>query len=172
MSDKDAATTQPDGGQTGVEQSIHAHEVQVIAHAVQRHNPEGCIPRHILLVEDDASLAKVEADVLQAHGYAVVIAENGEIALRFLREVIPDLVLLDLSLPGTITGWDILRELRATDHTTTLPVLLTSSEVAVHRRMRTRGEGRSTLDHLPKPYPMQTLLKRIARMLAIEPSGY
>jgi hypothetical protein len=37
-------------------------------------------------------------------------------------------------------------------------------------QIRVRGETKTTLDHLPKPYPMQTLLKRIERMLTIEPS--
>jgi DNA-binding response OmpR family regulator len=57
----------------------------------------------------------------------------------------------------------ILRKYSAT------PVLLTSAESAVNRQIRIRGETRSTLDLLPKPYLMQTLLKRIERMLTIAP---
>jgi DNA-binding response OmpR family regulator len=49
------------------------------------------------------------------------------------------------------------------------PVLLTSAESAVNRQIRIRGETRSTLDLLPKPFLMQTLLKRIERMLTIAP---
>lgn len=124
---------------------------------------------HILLVEDDASLARLEASILTAQGYIVTLVENGELALNILREVVPDLVLLDLDLPGTVNGWDVLKALRAYADTNSTPVLLTSAEATAQKRLRTSGEARSTLDHLPKPYPIQTLLKRIDRMLGMTP---
>lgn len=127
--------------------------------------------RHILLVEDDTSLARLESGILTAHGYTVTRVESGELALNALHETILDLVLLDLDLPGAVNGWDVLRALRAHTDTSLTPVLLTSSEATVHKRLRTRGETRSTLDHLPKPYPIQTLLKRIERMLGMTPEG-
>jgi DNA-binding response OmpR family regulator len=124
---------------------------------------------HILLVEDDASLARLEADILMARGYIVTPVENGELALNVLREVIPDLVLLDLDLPGAVNGWDVLQALRAYAGTSETPVLLTSAEATAQKHLRMRGEARSTLDHLPKPYPVQLLLKRIKRMLDMTP---
>lgn len=124
---------------------------------------------HILLVEDDASLARLEAGILMARGYIVTLVENGELALNVLREVVPDLVLLDLDLPGAVNGWDVLKALRAYAGTSTTPVLLTSAEATAQKHLRTRGEARSTLDHLPKPYPVQLLLKRIERMLDMTP---
>lgn len=127
------------------------------------------VRRHILLVEDDALLARLESGILTAHGYTVTRVESGELALNTLREITPDLVLLDLDLPGTVSGWDVLRALRAYSGTSVTPVLLTSAEATAHKHLRTRGEARSTLDHLPKPYPIQTLLKRIERMLGLTP---
>lgn len=124
---------------------------------------------HILLVEDDPSLASLEAGVLMARGYIVTLVETGELALNVLREVVPDLVLLDLDLPGMVNGWDVLKALRAYAGTSTTPVLLTSAETTAQKHLRTRGEARSTLDHLPKPYPIQILLKRIERMLGMTP---
>lgn len=124
------------------------------------------ILRQILLVEDDTSLARLEAGILSARGYIVEVATSGELAISALHQAIPDLVLLDLDLAGPVTGWDVFKALRNLART---PVLLTSAESAVRRHMRTQGESRSTLDHLPKPYPMQALLRRIERMLAMEP---
>ena len=124
------------------------------------------ILRQILLVEDDTSLARLEAGILSARGYAVAVATSGELAISALHQAIPDLVLLDLDLAGPVTGWDVFKALRRLART---PVLLTSAESAARRHMRTQGESRSTLDHLPKPYPMQALLRRIERMLAMEP---
>jgi DNA-binding response OmpR family regulator len=119
--------------------------------------------QRILVVEDDPTLAAVESEVLTAHGYTVVTVHSGELAITTLRHLIPDLVVLDLELTGNITGWEVLQELRTI---AAIPVLITSSSVAAVRTyMRDSGETRSTLDHLPKPYPMQTLLKRVKRML-------
>lgn len=124
---------------------------------------------HILLVEDDALLARLEASILTAYGYVVTSVENGELALNTLREIVPDMVLLDLDLPGTVNGWDVLKALRAYAGTSATPVLLTSAEATAQKQLRTRGETRSTLDHLPKPYHIPTLLKRIERMLSMTP---
>ncbi len=121
---------------------------------------------HILVVEDDSSLANLEAGILKAHGYMVAIASNGDMAITILEHNVPDLVLLDLDLSGTINGWDVLHILRTYSR---IPVLLTTAESSVNRQIRIRGETRSTLDLLPKPFLMQTLLKRIERMLTIAP---
>jgi hypothetical protein len=119
--------------------------------------------QRILVVEDDPTLAALEVEVLTAHGYTVVTVHSGELAITTLRHLIPDLVVLDLELTGNINGWEVFQELRTIAD---IPVLITSSSVAAVRSyMRDSGETRSTLDHLPKPYPMQTLLKRVKRML-------
>jgi DNA-binding response OmpR family regulator len=124
---------------------------------------------HILLVEDDTLLAGLEAGILTAHGYIVTPVENGELALNTLQEIVPDLVLLDLDLPGSVNGWDVLKAMRAYTGTSATPVLLTSAEAMAQKHLRTCGETRSTLDHLPKPYLIPTLLKRIERMLNMTP---
>lgn len=122
------------------------------------------LPR-ILVVEDDPALATLEAGVLTAHGFTVDTVNSGERALAILHHSLPDLVVLDIELTGSVQGWDVLQALRAT---TTIPVLLTTSSVTtVRERIRSWGETRSTLDHLPKPYPMQMLLKRVKRMLMV-----
>jgi DNA-binding response OmpR family regulator len=142
---------------------------RVEAQPVRESNMGRTFYGHILLVEDDPSLARLETGILMARGYIVTLVENGELALNVLREVIPDLVLLDLDLPGAVNGWDVLKALRAYAGTSATPVLLTSAEATAQKHLRTRGETRSTLDHLPKPYPIQILLKRIERMLGMTP---
>jgi DNA-binding response OmpR family regulator len=121
----------------------------------------------ILLVEDDHTLASLEADILTTHGFTVVAVESGEQAIALLHSSIPDLVVLDLDLTGHVQGWEVLEALRTT---ASIPVLLTtSSATAVRHYIRSRGETKSTLDHLPKPYPMHLLLKRIKRLLSTAP---
>ena len=161
--EKDTAHTLPDNGNLS---AASPEIVEGTAHSTQMEAEEPKLPPRILVVEDDASLANVEADVLAACGYTVTLAGTGELAILALHESIPDLVVLDLELPGSMTGWDVLQVLRT--HSM-IPVLLTSSETSVRRRLRIRGETRSTLDYLPKPYPLQALLKRIESMLIIVP---
>jgi DNA-binding response OmpR family regulator len=163
MQDKDAAKTLPG---SGTMKALDEATVQGVAHSMQWQLEHATPARRILVVEDDPSLAHLEGEVLAANGYAVAIAGNGELAIAALRQSIPDLVLLDLELSGNMNGWDVLHTLRSYAR---VPVLLTSAESAVRKQMRTSGEDRSTLDHLPKPYPMHTLLKRIQRMLMIAP---
>ena len=163
MQDEDAAKTLPGGGTM---KALDEAPLQGFAPSMLQQLEEAKPARRILVVEDDASLARLEGEVLTANGYAVTIAGNGELAIAALRQSIPDLVLLDLELSGTMNGWDVLQTLRSYAR---IPVLLTSAESAVRKQMRSSGEDKSTLDHLPKPYPMQTLLKRIQRMLMIAP---
>ena len=139
------------------------HEIQVNPRSEQQQQEQ----KHILVVEDDPTLATLEADILTAHGYSVTTLASGELAISALQHAIPDLVVLDLELTGNVNGWQVLQSLRTL---ASIPVLITSSSVAAVRSyMRSRGETRLTLDHLPKPYPVQTLLKRVKRMLPITP---
>ena len=166
MQDNEAAYTLPDGGDMSIWNNSTTYGTQRVANQMQQQVRELGSSYHILVVEDDSSLANLEAGILKAHGYMVAIASNGEMAITVLEHTMPDLVLLDLDLSGTINGWDVLQMLRTYSST---PVLLTSAESAVNRQIRIRGETRSTLDLLPKPFLMQTLLKRIERMLTIAP---
>ena len=166
MQDNDAAYTLPDGGDMSIWNNSTTYSTQSLANRMHQMVREQGSSYHILVVEDDSSLANLEAGILKAHGYIVAIASNGEMAITVLEHKMPDLILLDLDLSGTINGWDVLQILRTYSST---PVLLTSAESAVNRQIRIRGETRSTLDLLPKPFLMQTLLKRIERMIMIAP---
>jgi len=144
-----------------------AHRSHAPMHPIQEALEGQQTLQRILVVEDDPTLATLEAEILTAHGYIVVTVHSGELAITALRSAIPDLVVLDLELPGSIKGWEVLQTLRTTAN---IPVLVTTSATtAVRQHIRSRGESRITLDHLPKPYPMQTLLKRVKRMLMIAP---
>jgi DNA-binding response OmpR family regulator len=165
MQDKDTANTMPGSGNSL--NTTHPENMQEVMPSTRKKIEELRRPRRILVVEDDASLGNLEADVLAACGYVVTLACTGELAVLAFRESIPDLIVLDLELSGRMTGWDVLQVFRSQSR---VPVLLTSSEYAVRKLIRNRGESRSTLDHLPKPYTLQALLKRIERMLVDLPS--
>jgi DNA-binding response OmpR family regulator len=165
--ENDTANTTPVNGNMSLSQmEAIARDGNASAHPTGK-PIEGHDLQCILVVEDDLTLATLEVEMLTAHGYTVVAVNSGEQAIASLRHSTPDLVVLDLELAGSLQGWDVLQALRTF---ATIPVLLTtSSATAVRAYIRRRGESRFTLDHLPKPYPMQTLLKRVKRMLMIAP---
>jgi DNA-binding response OmpR family regulator len=166
MQDNDAANTLPGSGNMKALHRAPLNDAQDLVRPARKQLDEPKPAQRILVVEDDVSLAHLEGEILTANGYVVAIAGNGELAIAALSQSIPDLVLLDLELSGNMSGWDVLQTLRSYAKT---PVLLTSAESAVRKHMRISGEDKSTLDHLPKPYQMQALLKRIQRMLMIAP---
>ena len=169
MQDMDAANTLPGGGSMSMLNELSVDEAQVLVISPLNQQEKPKTQYRILIVEDDTSLAHLQAHVLTAHDYTVVIAGTGELAVTTLNNFMPDLVVLDLELPGLLTGWDVLRILRQKQNAR-IPVLLTTSlTLELRKYLRISGETRQTLDHLPKPYTMETLLKRIQRMLMIAP---
>ncbi len=169
MRDKDAANTTPGGGRMNGVNELSLGQAHIFATSALQQQQE--MPKkqaRILVIEDDPLLAQLIASFLTTYGYTVVIAGTGELAVTMLNDFIPDLVVLDLELSGSLTGWDVLQDLR---RNVTIPVILTTSmTLSVRKHLRSCGESRLTLDHLPKPYPVQALLRRIKRMLLIAPS--
>jgi len=167
MPDKDAANMMPGGNETNYIWKPFPDRASVPFNALKEAQEQPQRSPWILVVEDDPSLAHLEANFLAAHGYSVEVVGSGEQAVTVLAQRLPDLVVLDLELSGILNGWHVLQTLRSRTH---IPVLLTTSlNPEVRKYLRSCGESRFTLDHLPKPYPMQALLKRIKRMLMIAP---
>jgi DNA-binding response OmpR family regulator len=155
------------GGKLSIVNEISVTGMRVLIDSLPEQQEKSEISNRILVVEDDISLAHLEAHFLAAHNFTVVIASNGEGAVTALDDFTPDLVVLDLELAGPLSGWDVLQALRKN---AAIPVLLTTSlPLEMRKYLRTHGETRSTLDHLAKPYQMQALLKCIKRMLMITP---
>jgi two-component system alkaline phosphatase synthesis response regulator PhoP len=115
---------------------------------------------HLLLVEDEASLALTLSDRLRAEGYDVEVCGTGESALELLEKRPVDLVILDLMLPG-IDGLEVCRELR--NRGQQLPVLmLTAKSETVDKVV---GLKLGADDYLTKPFEMIELLARLEALL-------
>jgi DNA-binding response OmpR family regulator len=110
----------------------------------------------ILIIDDDAEIRASLRRGLALEGYAVVTAEDGEDALRQARASWPDLVVLDLLLPG-LPGLEVCRRLRAADPA--LPIVILSARDAVPDRVAGLEEGAD--DYLVKPFAFEELLARI-----------
>jgi CheY-like chemotaxis protein len=77
----------------------------------------------VLIVDDDESMRLLLAEILRAAGHRVACAGGGEEAIRMLRDQEPQLVILDLLMPGT-SGWDVLEFLEDRPHLSTTPVVI------------------------------------------------
>lgn len=109
----------------------------------------------ILLVEDAGDLAAVIVRELQASGYTVVHASDGETALTLCEQHIPDLVILDWMLPG-LDGLEVLRRLR--QGAATPVMMLTARDEEADRVL---GLELGADDYLTKPFSMRELLARV-----------
>ena len=110
----------------------------------------------VLVVDDDAAIRNTLARSLGAEGYAVDLAASGTEALVAARDRAPDLVVLDLMLPG-IAGLDVCRRLRAAEQH--LPIVLLTARDAVADRVTGLEAGAD--DYLVKPFAFEELLARV-----------
>jgi len=114
----------------------------------------------ILLVDDDAAIRRTFRVLLEGEGYAVRVARNADDALAKLSEARPDLVLLDVMMPGR-NGFAVCEEIRRTDKL--LPVLFLTAMDAEADQVR--GFGLGADDYIPKTTGDAELLARIRRAL-------
>ena len=80
--------------------------------------------KKILLVEDDLDIQNIYGDLLRNKGYQVTGATNGNQGLHIIKTEKPDLVLLDIMLPGGINGFDILEQLKKDEDLKNIPVII------------------------------------------------
>ena len=114
----------------------------------------------LLLVEDEPALARGLADNFKDEGYEVSVVERGDRALQAVRDLRPELVILDVMLPGR-SGLDVLRDLRASG--ALLPVLMLTAKSDVVDRVVGLELGAD--DYLPKPFAVRELLARVRALL-------
>ncbi len=113
----------------------------------------------ILIVEDEAELARVLRSYLEKAGYAVLTASRGDVGLSIWREAHPDLVLLDLGLPG-MDGLDVAREMRRAGDT---PIIMVTARVEETDRLIGLELGAD--DYVTKPYSPREVVARVRAVL-------
>jgi class 3 adenylate cyclase len=122
-------------------------------------------PGRILVVDDTPANVKLLADLLQVRGYMVDTAENGERALEKVRSFEPDLVLLDVMMPG-LNGYEVCRAIRSEPRTELLPVVLVTSLDPQQERIKGIEAGAD--DFLNKPINQPELFARVKSLLRIK----
>jgi CheY-like chemotaxis protein len=117
----------------------------------------------ILVVDDEFLLRVILKDALEEAGHAVVLAENGRVAIDRARTVRPDLILMDIMMPG-LDGFDTCKATKADPALSGVPVILISATIDSKDVVdRARRVGAVTV--LPKPVPIDLLQQVLAQVL-------
>jgi two-component system phosphate regulon response regulator PhoB len=117
---------------------------------------------HVLVIEDEDSLATLLQYNLQKEGYDVGLAGDGEEALLLIDERLPDLIVLDWMLPK-ISGIEVCRRLRQRNETRNLPIIMLTARGEETDRVRGLDTGAD--DYVVKPFSMTELTARIRAVL-------
>src|SRR6056297_1047909 len=116
--------------------------------------------KKILIVEDEPSLVFTLQDTLESEGYDVSVVSDGEAAIEKTKEVKPDLMLLDLMLPG-MSGYEICKKIRSLKYTFPI-IMLTARDQEVDK---VAGLNIGADDYITKPFGVKELLARIQARL-------
>ncbi len=116
----------------------------------------------VLLVEDESAQREVLAYNLEAEGFRVASAENGEEALLLVDEVVPDIIVLDWMLPS-VSGIEVCRRLKARPDTRSTPIIMLSARSEEVDRVRGLETGAD--DYVVKPYSVVELMARVRTQL-------
>jgi DNA-binding response OmpR family regulator len=121
-------------------------------------------PPKILVVDDVPENVRLLEAVLVPRGYEVVTASDGLEALELVEAEKPDLILLDVMMPG-LDGYGVCTQLRADDDTAVLPVIMVTSSIG---QEKTRAIEAGADDFIPKPFNHDELLTRVRSLLRIK----
>ncbi len=116
----------------------------------------------VLVVDDEPNIVLSIEFLMQQAGFDVVTAEDGESALESVAETPPDLILLDISLPG-ISGFDVLEQLRNDPRHARLPIIM----LTAHGREveKEKGLALGADDYVTKPFSTQALVEKVKSLL-------
>jgi len=121
--------------------------------------------KKILIVDDDIDICEIMKELLEMEGYEVMIAHSGEKALDTSYKNEPDLILLDIMMPG-IDGWNVLKRLKACKKTFHIPVAMVTAMVNPEEKTRAFKEGAE--EFITKPLQVDDFIKRIKRLFRTE----
>ncbi len=120
------------------------------------------MPKQVLIIEDNADNRMIYCVVLEHAGFKVIEAVDGEKGLALAYDVMPDIILLDIGLPG-IDGWEVCTQLKADERTKAVPVVAITAHA--YKEDRQRGARVGFDEYLAKPIEPRVLLKAVELLI-------
>ncbi|MCP4720154.1 MAG: response regulator [Desulfobacteraceae bacterium] len=120
--------------------------------------------KNILIVDDTPENLTVLRQILNEQGYRVRPALSGEIALKTIQADLPDLILLDIVMPG-MDGYEVCTKLKADKATRDIPVIFISALKEIEDKMRSFSKG--GVDYISKPFQAEEVLARVKTHLTL-----
>ena len=117
-----------------------------------------------MIVDDNANNLRTLKAILEEHGFETRAAINGELALKAITELQPDMVLLDIMMPD-MNGYEVCQRLKAEDSTKDIPVLFISALDEVEDKVRAFNVG--GVDYISKPFQAEEILARVRVHIAL-----
>ncbi len=117
--------------------------------------------KRILIVEDQVDIRELVSMTLELEDYDVHEAENGDQGLAAAQALTPDLMLLDVMMPGSIDGIEVCRRLKADARTRKIKIIILSAKGQDQDRLQGRQAGAD--DYLTKPFSPKQLLEAVHR---------
>jgi class 3 adenylate cyclase len=122
-------------------------------------------PSRILLIEDEPTNIQVLSAILKQQGYQISVATNGEQAVDRIEHVRPDLILLDIMMPG-MDGFETCRRIKAATHWREIPIIFLTAKTETADIVR--GFAAGAVDYVAKPFNAPELLARVRTHLALD----
>jgi CheY-like chemotaxis protein len=126
--------------------------------------PTDKIDRTVLLVEDNPHNRKIFSGMLTHAGFRVLEAEDGHQALSIMSGALPDLILMDLSIPG-VDGWEVTRRLKSDARTRPVPIIALTAHAMRGDEERAREAGCD--GYLSKPISPKKVVEEVKRALGL-----
>jgi DNA-binding response OmpR family regulator len=152
----------PAGERAGARSTDHFELLEEPSAPPRLTGTHGAAPLKVLLVDDEDSLRKVMKDLLERDGYNVAEARDGVQALDQVDRVGPDIIVLDLNLPG-LDGYGVLSHLRSRPATAGIPVIVLTAKGDEDNEVRVFELGAD--DFLTKPFRARALSARLEAVL-------
>ena len=123
---------------------------------------DGVCKENILVVDDQPESLRLLTNMLNAQGYEVSSAINGAMALKFVQTIVPDLLLLDITMPQ-MDGYELCQTIKANPKTSHIPVIFISALDNIFDKVKAFNVG--GVDYITKPFQVEEVLVRIENQL-------
>jgi len=122
------------------------------------------MPKTIMIVDDEPHMVELEKAILEAEGFSTITALSGEQALKLLKTIKPDLVILDMMMPG-MSGREVCEKIRSNPKTKNLKVIFVTvarfSDIG-----KDKLKGMDVLDYITKPFDNEEFVKRVKKIVS------